>query len=290
MRPSPNPRDDSRRIDLHVHSTASDGTTSPAVVVGQAKDAQLDVMAITDHDTTAGWVPAAEAALAAGIGLVRGAEISATEEGMTVHLLAYLFDPTYEPLVAELAKVREDRVSRARRMVERIGADYAITWQDVLAHTSDGATVGRPHIADALVGLGIVPSRDVAFTSVLAGGSPYYVPHYSISGEHAVRLVREAGGVPVIAHPGASMRGKTLSDAGIARLVGAGVAGLEVYHRDHSAQERERLLALSATHDLIVTGSSDFHGTGKLNQLGENLTSPAMFERIVEQASGVEVL
>lgn len=167
------------RIDLHTHSTASDGTDAPARVVADAAAAGLDVVALTDHDTTAGWADAAESARRHGIALVRGAEISARSGHVSVHLLSYLHDPTHPDLLAETERTREDRVSRARRMVERIGEDYPLTWEDVLSQTEEGTTIGRPHIADALVATGHVSDRSAAFATILHPGTGYYVPHYA---------------------------------------------------------------------------------------------------------------
>ncbi|GAA2525542.1 PHP domain-containing protein [Rarobacter incanus] len=277
------------RADLHTHSTASDGTTSPRDVVAAAAAAGLDAVGITDHDTTAGWAEAARAAASCGVTLVRGAEISSAMEKMSVHMLGYLFDPDNADLRREFELVRSDRVTRAERMVDNIAADLPLTWQDVLEQTPQGATVGRPHIADALVAKGIVRDRDEAFADILAAHGRYFVRHYAIDSVRAVELVRAAGGVPVIAHPGATIRGKTLSTNALEQLVEAGLLGIEVYHRDHDAKERVRLRDFARRHDLIVTGSSDYHGAGKKNRLGENLTEPVMVKRIAA-AAGVPVL
>ncbi|MCB7136637.1 PHP domain-containing protein [Cellulosimicrobium marinum] len=270
------------RIDLHTHSTASDGTDAPGAVVEAAAAAGLDVVALTDHDTTAGWAQATDAALRTGVALVRGAEISARSGGISVHVLSYLHDPAHVALLDELERTREARTSRARRMVDLVGEDYAITWEDVLAQTAEGTTIGRPHIADALVAAGHVTDRSAAFATILAPGTPYYVPHYAPGAVDAVRGVRAAGGVPVFAHPGADGRGRVVADVVIEEMAAAGLAGLEVHHRDHDERQRTRLDGMARTLGLFVTGSSDYHGAGKPNRLGENTTAPTVLEQIEE--------
>lgn len=271
------------RIDLHTHSSASDGTLPPADVIGAAAAAGLDVVALTDHDTTAGWEEAAEAARRLGVTLVLGTEVSARSSGISIHLLSYLQDPAHPALVAELDRTRDARVGRARAMVDLLAADVDVTWADVLAQADGAVTVGRPHIADALVARGVVPSRDVAFQHLLRADGPYHVPHYAPAAADAVRAILAAGGVPVFAHPGADARGRVVADRVFDELADAGLAGLEVDHRDHSPAQRERLRAIADRLGLLVTGSSDFHGTGKLNELGENLTSPEVLAAIEEQ-------
>jgi hypothetical protein len=201
-------------------------------------------------------------------------EISCRLDGISVHLLGYLLDPAHPDLLAEFAATREDRVTRARRMVDRIATDYPLTWRDVEAQVPDGATVGRPHLADALVARGHVADRDEAFATILHSGSRYHVHHRAPDAVDAVRMVRAAGGVAVMAHPLAARRGRVVRDAAIARLADAGLAGLEAEHPDHLPAEREHLRGLAGELGLLVTGSSDYHGTGRPNQLGENLTSP----------------
>lgn len=274
------------RIDLHTHSRVSDGTDAPAEVVAAAAAAGLDVVALTDHDTTLGWAEAEQAAATHGVALVRGAEVSCRAEGMSVHLLAYLQDPDAPGLRTELDRTRVSRDGRARAIVDRLAEDVELTWDDVVAVTSPGTTVGRPHIADALVNRGYVADRDAAFATFLSGHSRYYVPHHAPSAHDAVRLVREAGGVPVIAHPAAASRGRIVSDEVIEQLVDAGLAGIEVHHRDHDEAARERLTALAARLGLVVTGSSDYHGRGKPNRLGEHTTAPEVLSVIEEQGRG----
>jgi predicted metal-dependent phosphoesterase TrpH len=278
------------RIDLHTHSTASDGQDSPAELMANARAARLDVVALTDHDTTYGWAEAA-AALPAGLQLVRGAELSCTAGGISLHLLAYLFDPTYEALTREVGRAFGDRVGRARKMTDLlIAAGYPLTWEAVLAEVGERAAVGRPHIADALVTAGVVPDRDAAFAELLHNRSPFYLRHYALDPIEAVRLVRAAGGVPVFAHPAASARGRTVADDVIVAMAAAGLAGLEVGHRDHTEAARAHLRGLAGELDLLVTGSSDYHGAGKDNRLGENTTDPDVLEALLAQARGVEVI
>ncbi|GEN80672.1 PHP domain-containing protein [Actinotalea fermentans] len=271
------------RVDLHTHSRVSDGTDRPADVVAAAARAGLDVVALTDHDTTRGWAEAEAAAVRHGVALVRGAELSCRADHASVHLLAYLHDPDDAALLAEGERIRRSRVERAREMVDRIAADHPLTWDDVLAQTQPGTTVGRPHIADALVAVGLVTDRGAAFASMLATGSPYYVPYYATALLPAVRMVRAAGGVPVLAHPGAAARGRVISDDTIRAAAHAGLAGLEVDHRDHTPAQRERLSALAVELGLLVTGASDYHGAGKPNRLGEHTTSPEVLAAVVAQ-------
>ena len=278
-----------RRIDLHTHSTASDGTTTPTDLVRQAREIGLDVLALTDHDTTAGWAEAASA-LPPGLSLVRGAEISCIRDGISLHLLAYLFDPAEPAFAAQRASLRASRLGRAQRMVELLCADgFAVTWEEVQA-LADG-TVGRPHIARALMAHGIVASIDAAFAPEWIGThGRYWVGKLELDVVTAIELVTGAGGVAVFAHPAASKRGRTVGDEVIAEMAQAGLAGLEVDHVDHDEQERAHLRALAAELHLLTTGSSDFHGTSKTVQLGAHLTSEASYDEIVTRATGVDVL
>jgi predicted metal-dependent phosphoesterase TrpH len=277
-------------IDLHTHSSASDGTESPAALVRSAREAGLDVVALTDHDTTAGWAEAA-AALPPGTTLVRGAEISCVIDGVSLHLLAYLFDPTHPELRAELEHAYDDRIPRAQAIVAKLAeAGHPVSWDLVLDQLEPGATVGRPHIADALVAAEVVPDRDTAFAELLHNRSRFFVDHYAVDPVRAVQLVRAAGGVPVFAHPAAAHRGRTVDESVIHTLAAAGLAGLEVDHRDNPPEARRRLRALAADLGLLVTGSSDYHGSGKANRLGEHTTDPETFEALVAQATGSDVV
>ncbi|WP_288817748.1 PHP domain-containing protein [uncultured Micrococcus sp.] len=279
------------RYDLHTHSTASDGTQPPSEVVRSAQRAGLDGIALTDHDTTAGWAEAMHTARETGTLLVPGMEFTCrTHDGISVHLLAYLPDPDDEAMVAETRRARAARLERAQLMVERLAEDFDITWQRVLDHAGEDATIGRPHLADALVAIGAVSDRSEAFAHILTGSSKYYVPHYAPDPSHAVRLVRAAGGVPVFAHPLAAARGRVVGDEVFEQMIEAGLAGLEVEHRDNPPEARERLSALAQRHGLFTTGSSDYHGAGKPNRLGEHLTHPEVLAEIERQGTGTPVV
>jgi 3',5'-nucleoside bisphosphate phosphatase len=279
------------RIDLHAHSNVSDGTQAPADVVASAAEAGLDVVALTDHDSTDGWAEASAAARKLGVALVPGMEISCrTSEGISVHLLSYLHDPAHRGLLDEITKAKDARFTRAQRMVSLLAEDYPLSWDDVIHHVAPGATLGRPHIADALVAAGVVADRSEAFETILTSRSRYWVQHYAPDPAYAVELVRDAGGVPVFAHPVASSRGRTVGERTYREMIDAGLAGLEIDHRDNPEEGRVFLRRLAARHGLLVTGSSDYHGAGKPNLLGENLTTPEVFARIEEQGTGTSVV
>ena len=275
--------------DLHCHTVFSDGTVTPRGMVEQAQQLGLEGLAITDHDTNAGWDEARQAAQDLGMPLLPGTEITAQDGHVSVHMLAYLYDPE-DPVIAVLfAKTREARLTRTRTMVERISRDYPITWQDVLDQVKEGSktTVGRPHIADALVKAGVYADRSQAFAGVCSSGSAYYLPTPSPTTHQVLAAVNHAGGVLVVAHPGAVSRNPVLlSDQQIAALAGEGLGGLEVWHRDNPPEQRRRLLALAQRWGLLVTGGSDWHGQGKPNRMGENSTSDEVVARIVDRARG----
>jgi hypothetical protein len=274
------------RIDLHAHSTASDGTDVPSLVVSLARDAGLDVVALTDHDTTAGWAEAA-AALPPGLTLVPGAELSCAWEGVSLHLLAYLFDPAAPELARELELLRTDRDRRAREMVARLRALGADVTFDRVGELAAGGAVGRPHVARALVEAGVVPDVPAAFTDEWIGSSGRaYVDKYSLDPVRAVRLVVEAGGVAVFAHPAAVKRGRTVGTDAIEALAAAGLAALEVDHPDHDAAARAALRDVAAALGLLVTGSSDDHGTITGRRLGCETTAPEVWAALRERASG----
>ena len=273
-------------IDLHAHSSVSDGTETPAELVAAGVAAGLGVLAITDHDSTAGWVPAFEAAAGTGLTIVPGMELSTQLDSASVHILAYLIDPAHPRLLAETETIRAERLHRAEAMVRRIAVDYALDWDDVVAQTTPGATVGRPHIADALVARGHVTDRSAAFQSILHWRGGYYRPHQAPKPLAGVELVVAAGGVPVLAHPGGRGPDRLFNDKRIRQLVDAGLAGIEVGHRDNPPAARERWAAVADQYDLIVTGSSDYHGVGKPNVLAEHTTTAENYARIVELATG----
>ena len=273
-------------IDLHTHSTASDGTDTPTELVIAAREASIDILGITDHDTVAGWPEAEAAARDHGLVLVRGIEISTTWHHGSIHLLGYLTDRHDVELMGELTKARESRAKRLERMVALMADDgIPITYDEVLDQVAPGATPGRPHIADALIANGTIRHRDEAFREWLTNESPYYVKHYSPHPVRACELVRGAGGVPVLAHPFTRTRGETVTDALVEEMYAAGLAGLEAFHRDHGPSEVERALALARRLGLLVTGASDYHGVGKRNRLAEYTTAPEVFASIESQAS-----
>jgi 3',5'-nucleoside bisphosphate phosphatase len=278
------------RIDLHTHSSVSDGTESPADLLTTAQAAGLDVVAITDHDTTAGW-PSVETARPRGLTVVPGMEMScrwfpADSPPISGHLLAYLFDPTHPVFSAERARLRDERLERGERIVTALADDgYPVSWERIVEQ-SEGGVVGRPHIARALVDAGVVESVDHAFVTLLHHHSPYYVAKVDTDVREGIALVRAAGGVPVFAHGLATKRGRVVGDAAIAVLAEAGLMGLEVDHPDHAAAERAHLRGLAADLDLIVTGSSDYHGSNKTTPIGACTTDPEQFEAILAAGTG----
>lgn len=278
-------------IDLHTHTTCSDGTDTPFALVKKALSAGISTLAITDHDTTAGWDEAVTA-IQPQIELVLGAEISClTNDGISVHMLGLLFNGDNLAMQQMLADSRDTRVPRMRKMVELLSADgINVTLDDVYRATPEGATVGRPHLADALVANGIVASRDEAFLELLNNGSKYYVTHAAPTPEDAIRTIRKAGGVAVIAHPFASRRGQIISASTFADLVDAGLNGIEVHHRDQTQQEQMILAGIAHELNLVITGSSDYHGTGKLNGLAENTTASTQWEQLESYADARRVV
>jgi predicted metal-dependent phosphoesterase TrpH len=279
------------RIDLHTHSTASDGTDTPAELVRNAVGEGLDVVALTDHDTVGGYGEAADALRAAGsrLTLVTGAELSCRIDGISMHMLAYLFDPEEPELYRERELVRDDRVPRARAMVVKLQElGVPVTWEQVARIAGDGS-VGRPHIATAMVELGVVATVSDAFTDEwLTNAGRAYVPKHELDPFDAVRLVKGAGGVTVFAHPGAHQRGETVPEPVIAELAAAGLDGIEVDHVDHDGPTRERLRGLAADTGLLVTGSSDYHGSRKSVRLGACVTDPEVYREIARRATGAE--
>lgn len=278
-------------IDLHTHSTCSDGTDSPFTVVKKALSSGITILGITDHDTTAGWNEA-QSAIAPQIQLALGAEISClNDDGISVHMLGLLFDGENEQMQRMLADSRDTRVPRMRKMVTLLQeAGYEITMEDVLAASPDQATLGRPHLADALVSKKIVKDRAEAFAQLLHNDSKFYVTHLSPTPVDAIKTIRAAGGVAVIAHPFASRRGQTLRAESFQDLVDAGLNGIEVHHRDQSPDEQHILSEIAVEMNLAITGSSDYHGAGKVNQLGENTTHLDEWEKLESQANARRVI
>jgi 3',5'-nucleoside bisphosphate phosphatase len=275
-------------IDLHTHSNRSDGTESPATLVQRAHTEGIDVLALTDHDSTEGWQEAAEAAERTDVTLVRGLEISCKFDGHAVHLLAYLPDPTYPPLADELDRVLDGRNVRLPTVLKALrGLGIKIDDEDVRRAAGDAVAIGRPHIADALVANKVVENRKEAFDTYLGPRGPAYVNRYAADLVTMIGTVRAAGGVTVIAHPWASRHNHTALDvSGFARLKDAGMVGIEVDHQDHDDATRAALRVVAADLDLVVTGSSDHHGLGKPNHdLGCNQTTAEQYERLIDLAS-----
>ena len=278
-------------IDLHTHSNFSDGTDSPAQLINKALATGITTIALTDHDSVAG-IAQAQSALRPGISLVAGAEISCqTDDGISVHMLGLLFDLENKDLISTMEKTRENRHGRMQRIIERLNeAGIEISIQDVLAELAQGATLGRPHLADALIKKGVVNSRDEAFSQMLHNKSKFYVAHYSPKPVEAIKLIKAAGGVAIIAHPMASHRGRTISIETFGDLIEAGLDAIEVDHRDHSPDEKNALIQLARDNNLVMTGASDYHGNGKLNLLGEYTTDPAQWERLEARANQRRVM
>jgi predicted metal-dependent phosphoesterase TrpH len=289
------------RIDLHTHTTVSDGSDTPGELVGKALAAGVDVIGLSDHDTTAGWADTLDAAKKLGLGVVPGIELSAQildDTGqvppLSVHVLGYLVDPDNRVLVEELAKIRSHRDDRLRLMVDRLAEDLDISWEEVAAGMADGATPGRPHIASVLVKKGIVADVSEAFEHFLASHGPYHVPHYAPRLTRALEVINQAGGVAILAHPLSGDRRYALDGAhSVERLIDQlsdlqrhGLSGVEIDHRENAPQHLEALKQAATRLGLIQTGSSDYHGDKKPNRLGENLTNPAELQKILDLATG----
>lgn len=272
---------------------SSDLTDTPAGLVRAAVEAGLDVVALTDHDTTAGWDAAADA-LPAGLRLIRGMEMSCTGRGedgrpVAVHLLAYLFDPRNEAFAVERERLRGERVGRIRTMAERMAADGLPVDPERIV-TAAGPVAGRPHLARALVEAGVVPSIEAAFADLLSSRGRYYVTKADTPLSEAVRMVADAGGVTVVAHARARSRGRLLALDHIEELAELGLGGLEADHPDHAPADAQLMRDMAAKLDLFVTGSSDYHGGNKAVPLGRYTTDPEAFEALTARATGVEVL
>ena len=289
------------KIDLHTHSTRSDGLDTPSQLVTNAAKAGIKVLALTDHDTVSGWDEARSKALELGLGFIPGIEVTSVSDierfgrtiRISVHLLAYLPDPNHEALAVVLGDTVATREARARAIVDKLATEMPITWEMVLDHLDKGATIGRPAIADTLVTMKKVSDRSEAFDYYLASDGPFYVSHSAVSTVEAIELIGMAGGVSVIAHPlkgvGPDTSPEDLPLDHFEQMIQRGLSGIEVYHRDVPEAARSWLLDLASKHDLVVTGSSDYHGVaGKPNQLGENTTSQEMLDRIVKLGTGTK--
>lgn len=266
-------------FDLHTHSLISDGTTRPSEIAAEAAGIGLAGFALTDHDTIDGWDEAREAAAAHGIDFLPGIEVTTKHGWHSPHVLGYGVDPTASALFDALDRVREARFSRTRRMVDLLAADYDIDWDGVVGD-SEVITVGRPHIADALIAAGYFEDRGAAFADVLHPRSPYYVSMTALDTVEAIRLIRAAGGVAVLAHPAARRQHEPVSSEELDEYAGAGLWGIELEHPENRKRWLPALRAAAAELGLQPTGSSDFHGEGKPNRLGEHTTPLEVVERI----------
>jgi 3',5'-nucleoside bisphosphate phosphatase len=271
------------RIDLHTHSSVSDGTDTPAELVRKARAVGLDVVALTDHDTFDGLDEAAAEGDRLGIPVVRGMELSCSRRGDSVHVLAYGADPASPGLAAEMARIRDGRLGRLAGVLAKLAElGVPVSDSDVMAQVGDSPSVGRPHIADALIKAGHVRDRQEAFDRFLADGGPAHVHRYTIEVDRGIDLVHEAGGLAVIAHPWGRGREYVLPSSVLEELVrDHGLDGIEVDHQDHDSETRQRLRTLADDLGLLATGASDYHGMGKLDhELGCNTTDPAVFKEL----------
>lgn len=280
------------RIDLHVHSSSSDGTDLAAELPRLAKQAGLDIVALTDHDTTRGWAQAIDA-MPPGMTLVPGAELScATQVGdrrISLHLLGLLFDPREPEFAAARAAMRASRLERVDRWEVLLRAEGIDIPMEPLRRRAETGVIGRPDLASALVEAGIAPDFETAIGPLWAGGR-FWAPKVEWDAETAIGLIRKAGGVAVFAHPYAWLRGPVVGPEQIRQLAAAGLHGLEIDHPDHDEQHRAELRELAAELGLVVTGGSDYHGSRKWQSMGEETTAPEEFEKLVAQASGRSVV
>ncbi|MEW6916002.1 PHP domain-containing protein [Trueperella pyogenes] len=280
-------------IDLHTHSSYSDGTQTPAELMAAARDAGISTLGLTDHDTIAGWAAAAAAVAGTGVNLVRGMEVTAhyNDAGtpLSVHMLAYLFDPQAPELAAHRENLRTSRITRAQHIVARLAEDLPISWQDVVEIAGPDAVVGRPHIADALVVAGIVDSREQAFANYLSPRGKYYVRNYSPDVFDVIAWINAAGGRAVFAHPAAVKRGKTVPLQALDAMAEVGLFGVEVHHRDNPESLRGQLAEKAEQLGLCQFGSSDYHGAGKPNRLGEHTTDSETL-KLLAQGAFLEVI
>ncbi|CAN5900999.1 PHP domain-containing protein [soil metagenome] len=271
------------RADLHTHSFCSDGTDSPAALVRAAAAAGLDLVALTDHDVAAGWPEAGGEAQRVGLGFLPGLEISCTLDGGGVHLLAYGVDPEHPPLLAELQRVLDGRNRRLPATLDRLRElGIAMDESAVRSVAGPAAALGRPHVADALVAAGVVSDRREAFRRYLMPGKPAYVARYAAPLRQMLALVADAGGVSVLAHPWGRGSRAVLDRGAIAELARLGLTGLEVWHHDHTHRDSRELSALARDLGQVQSGSSDYHGLGKIDHdLGRHTTPPDQLDRLL---------
>lgn len=275
---------DDVRIDLHSHTNCSDGTDTPTELFRRAARLKVDVLALTDHDTTIGWAEAATAADETGVRFVPGVEISTNHLGRSVHLLGYGVDPDNAALTGMLHAIRGGRGGRLASMLAKLAELGVPVTEEAVRRMQGGApSLGRPHVADALVEAGYVASRQEAFDRYLSDNGPAYVQRWAPRVAEAISVVRDAGGLPLIAHPWGRGSREVLDEETLAGFVAGGLAGWEVDHNDHDPTQRARLRDLADQVGVLATGASDYHGLGKYeHELGCNLTHPEVWERIRE--------
>lgn len=274
------------RVDLHIHSTASDGTLTPSEVVRLALARGLHVIALTDHDTVGGVVEAQAAASGTELEVIAGVEINTAGDGTSLHMLGFYIDPQNPTLTEKLQTMRDARLGRAHEMVERLGEmDLPLAWEEVRA-LAGGESVGRPHVARALLNKGYVATVQEAFDRFIGTGCPAHIPRVRLSPAEAIQVIIKSGGIPVLAHPAHS--GLAVVER-IPEFVGCGLRGLEVYYPRHSPDEIEVLLRLCREHDLIATGGTDFHGSDNKEgaPLGSVYVPMACAERLRVAATNV---
>ena len=278
-------------IDLHAHTNVSDGQDSPEELIKYSHELGVSVLAITDHDTVVSWQRLRSQEREGNLVVVPGAEISCrTQDGMSVHMLGYLFDPEDAHLCELMALTRDDRIPRMKKIIELLNqADIDLTFEDVAAHSGSAATVGRPHLADAMIARGVVATRDEAFARYLHNDSPFYVGHLAPTPIEAIAAIRSAGGVSVLAHGLAGSRGAIYSLEQIEQLISEGLDGVEVDHRDHDPDARRALRELADALGIFTTGSSDYHGRAVGQRLAMEVTAPDVWEGILAQGTGCEV-
>jgi predicted metal-dependent phosphoesterase TrpH len=273
------------RIDLHTHSDESDGTFTPSEVVRRAAELGLDVVALTDHDTTSGLEEASEAAREVGVELVPGVEFSAEHQATSIHVLCYWMDVSNGELQTELQRLRDDRFRRGEMMIEKLQAlGFDISFERV-REIAGGGNIVRPHVAQAMVEAGIVADEAEAFDRYIADGGPAHVPKHALDPLDSVELIVRAGGVCVLAHPGMWGAQSSVPDDLIAAMAERGMVGLEVDHTDHTAEQRAIYRAMSERLGLVATGGSDCHGTRyDPIRLGSSLCDPEQFAALRARA------
>lgn len=274
-------------IDLHTHSTFSDGTTPPEENVALAAAAGLEGMALTDHDTMDGWERAERACGAVGIEFVPGLEFSCEAGGHSVHVLGYWVDPSHEGLRSECARLRGERARRCTQMLALLTEHGVTIDEESVYRHARGAPLGRPHIAAVLVERGIVPDLGTAFDRYIGDGGVAYVPKHALSPIRGVELLRAAGGVAVLAHPARSS--PAVNVALVEAMAAAGLAGIEADHAGHDPDEVRHWRAIAQANGLLVTGSSDFHGDREESGVGERATSRAVVEQLRAHCRHVSV-